>query len=460
MKNAIVSLFALFVLVGCETNNYFNLQLPAASAPKTEVSDAGVSTAPDATSVSVLDTMAPNITPDAIVDTARPEVGIDVLVVSADAVSAETEIRSQDALPTDTTPVVSTDTQLADTAPMAIFKIESVSVKREDSFGVLAEDVRSFAIKFSSPAKNIWLTINEKTTGAIFRWDPIMWDASSVLSANVAPGNWTEKLKTSTTYIWSVKADAATPVAGPQSAVVVGEFVTAICFAGQTRSCYGGLPQTRNIGQCRDGTNACVVTSQGTYWNNNCIGETTPYPFGDRCGDGIDNDCDGLIDNSIQMDVPSGQDSIWARALVNGEVLRFSVNSKNASATHFSWLNVQVTRNGLNVGYYRLWVMNASGSWNDISSQVDFFDASSGGYKIGMFDLGSNLFTGPNDWFNLGIHWKDLVGPTLRGGEVINYMLVANVNPEFANKGGTVRHYAPHSDSSCSTEGGKTISVD
>jgi hypothetical protein len=97
--------------------------------------------------------------------------------------------------------------------------------------------------------------------------------------------------------------------------------------------------------------------------------------------------------------------------------------------------------------------MGSDGSWNDISSSVNFYDASGGGYKVGMQDLGSNLYTGPNTWFNLGIQWKDLVGPTIRGGTV-SFMLVAKVNPYSA---GSLRHYAPHSESSCNNTDGKTI---
>jgi hypothetical protein len=57
------------------------------------------------------------------------------------------------------------------------------------------------------------------------------------------------------------------------------------CINGQVRSC------GENIGACKSGTQTCIDGR----WSTDCKGEVTGSP--DICGDGIDNDCDGIKDN-------------------------------------------------------------------------------------------------------------------------------------------------------------------
>ena len=61
--------------------------------------------------------------------------------------------------------------------------------------------------------------------------------------------------------------------------------VSSACNSGDTREC--GL----NVGACRKGTQTC----SGSVWGT-CIGETKPNK--EVCGDGLDNDCNGLTDCS------------------------------------------------------------------------------------------------------------------------------------------------------------------
>ncbi len=64
---------------------------------------------------------------------------------------------------------------------------------------------------------------------------------------------------------------------------VFGNFVPTECTDGETRSCGS------NIGECSPGTQACI----NGRWDSTCTGATGPSP--EIC-DGLDNSCDGQID--------------------------------------------------------------------------------------------------------------------------------------------------------------------
>ncbi len=67
------------------------------------------------------------------------------------------------------------------------------------------------------------------------------------------------------------------------------------CRDGDRRACYGGPPATRGIGACRDGQQACVTGAGGVGSNwGGCTGEV--LPSAERC-DGVDNDCNGTVDD-------------------------------------------------------------------------------------------------------------------------------------------------------------------
>jgi hypothetical protein len=63
------------------------------------------------------------------------------------------------------------------------------------------------------------------------------------------------------------------------------------CACTQERACYLGPAQTRGVGACRDGGRAC--DAQGEFFQD-CGGGVLPAT--ELCADGIDNDCDGQID--------------------------------------------------------------------------------------------------------------------------------------------------------------------
>jgi len=68
------------------------------------------------------------------------------------------------------------------------------------------------------------------------------------------------------------------------------------CISGQSRACYAGSPETRNVGICHDGVEHCINGN----WEGTCEGQQLPMLEGDQttCWDNVDNDCDSLIDKN------------------------------------------------------------------------------------------------------------------------------------------------------------------
>jgi hypothetical protein len=73
----------------------------------------------------------------------------------------------------------------------------------------------------------------------------------------------------------------------------LGECQPAVCSPGATVSCYGGPHGTAGVGTCQSGTQTC--NADGTAFGP-CVGEVTPAS--ETCGDGLDRDCDGIVDDA------------------------------------------------------------------------------------------------------------------------------------------------------------------
>lgn len=65
-----------------------------------------------------------------------------------------------------------------------------------------------------------------------------------------------------------------------------------VCAPGSTAACYSGPPSTEDVGTCRSGSQTCNASGTGY---GTCVGEIPPTI--DLCGDGLDNDCDGISDD-------------------------------------------------------------------------------------------------------------------------------------------------------------------
>lgn len=65
------------------------------------------------------------------------------------------------------------------------------------------------------------------------------------------------------------------------------------CTAGAVQSCFRGPPGRRGVGACKDGMQTCIGVDEFTYWGP-CVGGIAP---GSEVCDGLDNSCDGCVDD-------------------------------------------------------------------------------------------------------------------------------------------------------------------
>ena len=71
-----------------------------------------------------------------------------------------------------------------------------------------------------------------------------------------------------------------------------------VCEPGQARDCYSGDEGTQNVGTCRAGRQTCQANGLGY---GACNGEVLP---GAEVCDGLDNDCNGTVDDAAGVGVP------------------------------------------------------------------------------------------------------------------------------------------------------------
>ncbi|UQA56012.1 hypothetical protein [Polyangium aurulentum] len=71
-----------------------------------------------------------------------------------------------------------------------------------------------------------------------------------------------------------------------------------ICVPDTSRACYEGPPSTLGVGACQSGTQVCNGDGVGY---GPCQGQTLPA-FGDDCATPVDENCDGLVNESCACD--------------------------------------------------------------------------------------------------------------------------------------------------------------
>jgi hypothetical protein len=75
-----------------------------------------------------------------------------------------------------------------------------------------------------------------------------------------------------------------------------GDDMTGPCDPGDTRTCYSGQDGTKGVGPCKEGKTTCDASG---VWGA-CGGEVVPT--GENCADGVDNNCNGAIDEDEDKD--------------------------------------------------------------------------------------------------------------------------------------------------------------
>ena len=68
------------------------------------------------------------------------------------------------------------------------------------------------------------------------------------------------------------------------------------CNPGDSRMCYDGGDGTEGVGPCKGGNQTCPASG---VWGD-CVGEVVPVP--EICGNGIDDDCNGEVDEDVDAD--------------------------------------------------------------------------------------------------------------------------------------------------------------
>ena len=81
---------------------------------------------------------------------------------------------------------------------------------------------------------------------------------------------------------------------------VGGRCLSGECQPGTVEDCYTGTDGTKDIGPCVGGTRTCEATGTWT----KCEGEVVPVgENGPNCTDGVDNNCNGTIDENVDSDM-------------------------------------------------------------------------------------------------------------------------------------------------------------
>lgn len=70
-----------------------------------------------------------------------------------------------------------------------------------------------------------------------------------------------------------------------------------VCMPAITQPCYGGQPMTQGVGSCVGGTQTCADDGSGF---GECEGDV--IPISEICGNQIDDDCNGVLDDNNDLD--------------------------------------------------------------------------------------------------------------------------------------------------------------
>ncbi len=121
-------------------------------------------------------------------------------------------------------------------------------------------------------------------------------DTSASASATMGSNSASATMGSNSASATGDDSDSGGGDPGPVPTVFPGQEVGLCAPPGEVRWCYTGAPATYNEGQCSPGTQQCVALDLDVGEWSECEDETLPSM--EIC-DGIDNDCNGQVDDGL-----------------------------------------------------------------------------------------------------------------------------------------------------------------
>jgi hypothetical protein len=147
-----------------------------------------------------------------------------------------------------------------------------------------------------------------------------------VLASLAACGPDTERACDATTDLSSdpMNCGACENACAEGSACIDSRCLAGLCQPGAVEDCYTGAKDTEGVGACVGGRRTCSRTGQ---WSQ-CEGQIVP--LAESCHDGVDNNCNGMVDEDVDLD-GDGFTTCGVPGVIPGDCCDYAECSKPAA---------------------------------------------------------------------------------------------------------------------------------